>query len=603
MKSLKNNPKIFLWAFRTAFSRNPLGYLFYFVLNVASVTLGVFISIFVGHVINNITGNNIVEAGISPLVWMIVSICIFEMLGKVVDGIYWRYVQDIMPQNYRIKSQKQIVDMVRHINLEWFDKQEFQEEYDRFCKAYGDLDNMVTGIISIIAHIYRQVAVAILVASINVWFSVIAVSFLVIGIIIEMKSVSYNKQIRKDATFDCRLAGYYDSMFVGNNRDTRLLGLTDTFIERYIYHNRQATDIQRNIWKKKDTFNAMIFPVANKVASLAIILLGLFLISKGKLEIGLFYTAWSLSSSSVSQSQNLQRALSFYSDSVTIAFEAHMFIEKYIKTSNVRDGAFSDDLAPIEIEHLTFSYRDNDIVLNDISLSIKKGESIALVGENGSGKSTLIKCILGLYKPTAGHVRLFGTDASKIPEEDIGKRVGVTFQDFNKYTFSLRENVGFGDLSKIHNDSKIKEAIRKAGAQDVLEQCHGELSTVLDRTLDSDGTALSGGQWQKLALARTYISDKDIMIFDEPGAALDPISELEQFEEIRSKIKGKTSILVSHRIGFAKMADRIIVLKNGKIVESGCHDFLMEQNGEYAHLYNEQKQWYEKQEVKRYEKH
>lgn len=594
MKSLKNNRKIFIWAFRTAFLRNPLGYLFYFALNIASVTLGVFISIFVGSVINNITGDNIVETDIYSLVWMIVSICIFEMLGNVVDGIYWRYVQDIMPQNYRIKSQKQIVDMTKHIDLEWFDKQEFQEEYDRFCKAYGDLDNTVTGIISIIAHIYRQVAVAILVASINVWFSVIAVSFLVIGIIIEMKSVSYNKQIRKDATFDSRLAEYYDSMFVGNNRDTRLLGLTDTFIERYVYHNRQATNIQRYIWKKKDSINAMIFPVANKVASLSIILLGLFLISRGKLEIGLFYTAWSLSSNSVSQSQNLQRALSSYSDAVTIAFEAHMFIEKYIKTSNVRDAEFSDNSAPVEIEHLTFSYRNHDTVLNDISLSIKRGESIALVGENGSGKSTLIKCILGLYKPTDGSVRLFGTDASKIPEEDIGKRIGVTFQDFNKYTFSLRENVGFGDLSKIHNDVEIKEAIRKAGAQDVLEQCHGDLSTVLDRALDSDGTALSGGQWQKLALARTYLSDKDIMIFDEPGAALDPISELEQFEEIRSKMRGKTSILVSHRIGFARMADRIIVLKNGKIVESGCHDFLMEQNGEYAHLYNEQRQWYEK---------
>lgn len=594
MKSLKNKLKIFIWAVRTAFLRNPLGYLFYFALNVASVTLSVLISIVVGRVINDITGDNVVETGIYSLVWMIVGICIFKMLGNIVDGIYWRYVQDIMPQNYRIKSQRQIVDMTKHIDLEWFDKQEFQEEYVRFCKAYGDLDNIVTGIISIIAHIYRQVAAAILVASINVWFSVIAVSFLVIGIIIEMKSVSYNKQIREDTTFDSRLAEYYDSMFVGNNRDTRLLGLTDTFIERYIYHNRRATNIQRYIWKKKDSINAMIFPVANKVASLAIILLGLFLISRGKLEIGLLYTAWSLSSNSVSQSQNLQRALSSFADALTITFEAHMFIEKYIETSNARNSEFLDDSTPVEIEHLTFSYRNQDTVLNDISLSIKRGESIALVGENGSGKSTLIKCILGLYKPTDGRVRLFGTDASKIPEEDIGKRVGVTFQDFNKYTFSLRENVGFGDLSKIHNDVEIKEAIRKAGAQDVLEQCHGDLSTVLDRALDSDGTALSGGQWQKLALARTYLSDKDIMIFDEPGAALDPISELEQFEEIRSKMKGKTSILVSHRIGFARMADRIIVLKNGKIVESGCHDFLMEQNGEYAHLYNEQKQWYEK---------
>ena len=321
MKSLKNKLKIFIWAVRTAFLRNPLGYLFYFALNVASVTLSVLISIVVGRVINDITGDNVVETGIYSLVWMIVGICIFKMLGNIVDGIYWRYVQDIMPQNYRIKSQRQIVDMIKHIDLEWFDKQEFQEEYVRFCKAYGDLDNIVTGIISIIAHIYRQVAAAILVASINVWFSVIAVSFLVIGIIIEMKSVSYNKQIREDTTFDSRLAEYYDSMFVGNNRDTRLLGLTDTFIERYIYHNRRATNIQRYIWKKKDSINAMIFPVANKVASLAIILLGLFLISRGKLEIGLLYTAWSLSSNSVSQSQNLQRALSSFADALTITFE------------------------------------------------------------------------------------------------------------------------------------------------------------------------------------------------------------------------------------------------------------------------------------------
>ncbi|PWM27210.1 MAG: hypothetical protein DBX36_03130 [Oscillospiraceae bacterium] len=595
METMKIRLRSAIWALQTEMSRNIKGYISYTLFNIISSTLGIIATAYTGKLITNITGN--LESGGDIIFYAAMLLGIFGLsaIQKMLNGIYWRYNQDIIVQNYRIRSQKELVQLSKNISIELFDRHEFQEEYGRFCGSYTSMDQLVTGSIGIFSQLYYLVVSAILVFRIHYSFTAVSLVFLVIGIILSLKTVKYDNDARIKATFDSRLASYYDGMFVGMNRDTRLLDLTETFIERYKIHNRTATDITRKEYKKKDSLNAFSFYILNTIANLITIVLGLFLIKRGKLEIGLFYTAWSLSRNVISNSQNFQRVISSFASSLSRSAEAYGFYNKYIRRKQEKNDCFKENSTPIEIRELSFSYQDNTEVLHNINLRVKDGESIALVGENGSGKSTLIKCILGLYSPSNGQVKLFGGEASKIPESEIGKRIGVTFQDYNNYTFSLRENVGLGDLSKLYDDEAIKDAIHRAGADDVLEQCGGSLDTVLDRSLDTNGTALSGGQWQKLALARTYLTKKDIMIFDEPGAALDPLTELQQFEEINNMMRGKTSILVSHRIGFARMADRIIVMKDGKIAEEGDHKTLMAKKGEYFNLFSAQEQWYKKQ--------
>ena len=250
----------------------------------------------------------------------------------------------------------------------------------------------------------------------------------------------------------------------------------------------------------------------------------------------------------------------------------------------------SDEL-PVSLKAVSFSYRDGQPVLHNINLDINKGEIVALCGDNGSGKSTLVKVILGLLEPDSGEVRIWGNSnvGGRSFEEN---NIAAIFQDYVKYPLLLRENVGFGKLSKMTSDDELKEALLKADGEEILEKVGG-LDVILERELDDCGKELSGGEWQRVALSRIFLGNQDIMIFDEPAASLDPISEKKQFDRIRGELKGKTGILISHRIGFASMANRIVVLDEGKIIEDGTHAELMEIRGKYYSFYKAQASWYQ----------
>ena len=272
-----------------------------------------------------------------------------------------------------------------------------------------------------------------------------------------------------------------------------------------------------------------------------------------------------------------------------------IFENKY-KSLNYANKIFDLTHIPINIENTSFKYSGEKYAIENVSLKIISGQIIALCGENGSGKSTIVKLILGLYKPTEGSVKIYGNEAYNISNNVIPDKIGVVFQDFCVYPFTLRENVGFGDIKNIESKDKILNAINKGDATDILKQV-GNLDAILSRELDNNGHELSGGQWQRLALARAYMSEKDIMIFDEPAAKLDPIAELKQFETIRESLKNKTAILISHRIGFARLADRIIVLKDGKIIEDGKHEDLLALDGEYKKMFDNQAKLYNLKDV------
>ena len=246
-----------------------------------------------------------------------------------------------------------------------------------------------------------------------------------------------------------------------------------------------------------------------------------------------------------------------------------------------------------EAENVSFSYTDEKEILHNLNFKIRRGETIALVGLNGSGKSTLMKLLLELYQPTKGTLYFCGKPYGQYQKESIRKNIGMFFQDFVLFHASLQENVGFGDLKNIKEESMILAAIKKGGAIKLLEKLPAGLHTWLIKKVKKEGVNLSGGEQQKVAISRAHMSDKDIMIFDEPASALDPIAEMEQFAAIREKIEGRTAILISHRVGFARLADRIIVLDQGMIAETGNHNELMEKDGIYAEFFRTQAKWYD----------
>jgi ATP-binding cassette subfamily B protein len=240
----------------------------------------------------------------------------------------------------------------------------------------------------------------------------------------------------------------------------------------------------------------------------------------------------------------------------------------------------------IRFEGVGFRYPEAKVwALRGIDLVLPKGQSLALVGENGAGKTTFIKLLAGLYRPTEGRVLLDGKDLRDWDETELRRRIGVIFQDFNQYQLLLRENVAFGSVEHLDDEVRTQRAVERGGARELVSGLSDGLDTQLGRWFKS-GAELSGGQWQKVALARAFMREEaDILILDEPTAALDAEAEHAVFERFRQLTAGRTAILISHRFPTVRMADRILVLEHGHVIEDGTHADLLAAGARYAHLF------------------
>jgi ATP-binding cassette subfamily B protein len=246
----------------------------------------------------------------------------------------------------------------------------------------------------------------------------------------------------------------------------------------------------------------------------------------------------------------------------------------------------------IVFDHVSFQYGNTTRKgLEDITLTIKPGEVVALVGENGAGKTTLIKLLCRLYDPTIGAITLDGIDLRHFEAAAVRRSISVIFQDYAKYHLTAGENIWFGNIDLPPNHQQIVAAARDAGADEVINSLPNGYETILGQWFEA-GEELSIGQWQKVALARAFLRDAQIIVLDEPTSALDAKAEEEVFQKFRQLVKGRTAILISHRLSTVKMADCIYVLENGRIVESGTHDELVQHGATYARLFETQAQHY-----------
>jgi ATP-binding cassette subfamily B protein len=289
-------------------------------------------------------------------------------------------------------------------------------------------------------------------------------------------------------------------------------------------------------------------------------------------------------------SSNLQQTFSTLS---TIADQA-LFLTDLIAFFEMRPTIRSKPNAlpaprPIlrgfEFQNVSFRYPGSSrLVLNGLNFQLRPGERVALIGENGEGKTTIVKLLCRLYDPVDGRILLDGIDLREYDLEDLYREIGVIFQDYMRYEMTARENIAVGRIEQLQNMELVRESARKSMAEDVVAKLAAGYDQMLGRRFDG-GVDLSGGEWQKVALARAYLRDAQVLILDEPTSALDARSEYEVFQRFAELTSGKMAIFISHRFSTVRMADRIVVLENGRIAEEGDHEALTHLGGRYAEMF------------------
>lgn len=500
-------------------------------------------------------------------------------------------MKDILTKHVFIKT----TDKAASLDLAYFDNAKFYDQLEKiqreiYYRPVQVMDIVIEGVSSV----FGAISLSLLLFKLAWWAPVVLILLSVPRLFFRFKYSYYTYSITDSRTPQNRKIRQIDWLLTNKDAaaEVRVFNLKDYFLK--IFNDLNDAFIQENkkLSQEQNAYNFWLDFLGN----FSYYFLGFFSAYQtilGRLTLG----DLTMLTGTIRQYQSVLQGIISYTARF---YESNLFLQHYFsflewqpKVVNCASPKkiVSDGPLEIEFRNVSFGYEPDKLVLKGINLRIDKAKNFALVGENGAGKTTLIKLLLRLYDVTSGQILINGVDIREIDLEDLRKNLGVIFQDYMRYEMTVRENIGFGSINKIGNLEQIKKAARLSGAAEFIEKLPEKYETILGKYFEK-GEELSGGQWQKIALARAFFSDARVLIMDEPTASLDPKSEYEVFKNLIAATKDKSLILISHRFSTVRLADEIIVLHDGKIVEQGNHDQLMMQGGRYAKLYRLQAKWY-----------
>ncbi|TKD72287.1 ABC transporter ATP-binding protein [Pseudalkalibacillus hwajinpoensis] len=514
------------------------------------------------------------------------------LLSSIVNHVKDYYDHKIGIQlDHELK--KEISIRANQVPYSYYDNPEFYNHLERIESNSGS--KFLSPIISSFGILTALITlVSLMTFLFQIHWSLLVISILIFIPSFIVKSYYGNKQFMLNLmlTPRAREASFMRRLLTGreNAKEIRTFRLADYFV---------------NKWSTTFLTNAEQSLVLLKKQKRAEILLdgltGLFYTGAAGIIIWLTKTATVKIGEFVAIGQavhNTQDAVNQISMNMAQFVEDSLYINDYFSFMESQDMKmqgnqhdlkdFPDIVSSITLANVSFRYPNSEHrILNNISLRINAGEKIAIVGHNGSGKTTLIKCLLGLYQVTEGDIYFNDTEINNIKKKSLSDNTTVIFQDFIKYPFSIKENIVVSNVNDQDNYEKMESAAKDAGIHNDILAFEHNYDTILGKFL-KEGEDLSGGQWQKVAMARALFKDSKVMILDEPTSALDPMSELEMFRNFKKFTFDKTAFFISHRMSAAMVADRIVVMKNGEIVEVGTHKQLIEMDGCYREMYKAQ---------------
>lgn len=528
------------------------------------------------------------------MAWIVVELLLMALTAGAQRGA--ALLRSLLGVRLALTVNYEILEKTTTLTLPHFQDPTF---YDQLTRARKEASHRPLAVAAELLALISSVTTLVGFSALLLRFHPVAILLLVFAAfpaaIVELRFSREAFDLRNKRATDARLLSYLEFVLASDEhaKEVMMLGLSKTLLGRY-------RDVSEKLWKEERSLSVrrvgwgMLLSQVGTVAFYGCYAFIVIQAARGKLGLG-DMTMYALA---FRQGQATFMAILM---SIGSLYEHDLYMSNLLQFLALPMPeplllAHSEPLRDekgIRFEGVGFQYPEQStFVLRNIDLFVPAGQSLALVGHNGTGKSTFIKLLSGLYQPTEGRILLDGRDIRSIPRDELRMRLSIAFQDFNQYQLDARENVAFGSVQHIDDDERIRRAVSQGGAGEIVAALPSGIDTQLGRWFPG-GVELSGGQWQRIALARAFMrKDADVLVLDEPTAALDIDAEAEVFERVRTLSQGKTLLLISHRFANVRAAARIVVLDKHGIHEDGTHDELMARHGMYADMFNKQAQGY-----------
>lgn len=573
-----------IWAFES----------FYIILGAVTSITAVLNKNFLNSAADVLTGK---AGAVSAALFWLALWATVVILDKVLDLVTDRITHKMWIQMESFVAEK-VLDKVGKIQFRYFDD---REEQRKICNVKGSfaskVSNVTSSVVSILRDAITLVSVLAVILSENWLIALVILITAVPSIIISQRQTDQKYWMAQGQSFDEQMQRYLGLVITKRKYVKEM-----RFYQLYHYmEDKYDKSVTAMLKQKLKLAKAYLFASLSSGLLLHIaIALSLILISvdifNGKAGIGSFMLIYTAAGNLQNALQSIFKRFDNIGDNGRFLedYETVMHYEEENYAGGAGENGFEGKNEPLEIvfKHVSFTYPGSDReILKDINLTIRQGEKIAVVGENGSGKSTFVSLLAGLYTPTKGEIFVNGKKMNDVLGY-VRNKISCTTQEFLHLEGTVEENVAIGDFEHTHSEAEIREAIRKADLLEDVEKLGQKEKTYLGNLVEG-GIDLSGGQWQKLAMARNLIkTGARLMIMDEPTAALDPMAETRLYQSFQELTEDKAVLLVSHRLGAARLTDRVLVFHDGRIVEDGSHDSLLAKDGLYTKMYNAQSQWY-----------
>lgn len=532
------------------------------------------------------------------IAFFLVSLLTFEVMYRIRSPLFMRFRQKI-----EVHLGGDRLCLAASLPLETIEQSETNDLLKRSDQSGAKLEQLLNHVLWMLQHGLQIITISLFFSAISPWIPPLLILSQIPALFLAGKAQQLWLDMTYSQTEKQRKAEYLDTLLTGRKeqKEVRLFGLKEELGKRW---QQQRSEIRQESIKLQKKIIMLQFP-SSWVAFLsttAIILYAAKMLPGQALSIGLFVAVFQAANNFFSACEQFVYGLR---ESLQGAGEIGFVRDFFTLESRVCGHQKDTDQGKpfpvplqkgIHLDEVEFAYPGREPILKGVSLRIHPGEHIALVGANGAGKSTLAKILMGLYTPTGGKVMADHTNYASIDPELFRDELSAVFQDYYNFEFTLGQSIAVGDPKRVMkgwttDEAAVSQAAQAGGIYNILSNNSWDWNQPVGYILDQ-GVGLSGGQWQRIALSRALLRNPQVLILDEPSAALDPIAEAELYAQFLGLMSHRAVFMISHRLGSARLADRVLVLKDGIIVEDGSHEQLLEAQGEYARMWEEQTQWY-----------